>query len=119
MCGRYQIQVGGENSAMTVNWTKAQRKAAHTARWAVTMTKVRIRQALARTRWQLVTFCGVSGAESVGVVDLMAIRKDIVRQLVKARASIDQQFDAHQCKREDTSRAATRIVRQATENKKT
>ncbi len=61
---------------MTVNWMKAQRKAAHTARWAVTMTKVRIRQALARTRWQLVTFCGVSGAESVGVVDLMAIRKD-------------------------------------------
>jgi hypothetical protein len=40
------------------------------------MTKVRIRQALARTRWQLVTFCGVLGAESVGVVDLMAIRKD-------------------------------------------
>ena len=61
---------------MTVNWMKAQRKAAHTARWAVTMTKVRIRQALARTRWQLITFCGVSGAESVGVVDLMAIRKD-------------------------------------------
>jgi len=51
---------------MTVNWMKAQRKAAHTARWAVTMTKVRIRQALARTRWQLVTFCWVSGAESVG-----------------------------------------------------
>jgi hypothetical protein len=45
--------------------------------------------------------------------------RHIVRQMVKARASIDQQFDAHQCKREDTSRAATRIVRQATENKKT
>jgi hypothetical protein len=26
---------------MTVDWLKAQRKAAHTARWAVTMTKVR------------------------------------------------------------------------------
>jgi hypothetical protein len=61
---------------VTVNWREAQRKASHTARWEVTMTKVRIRQALARTRWQLVTFCGVSGAESVGVVDLMAIRKD-------------------------------------------
>lgn len=45
--------------------------------------------------------------------------RHIVRQSVKARASIDQQFDAHQCKREDISRAATRIVRQATENKKT
>jgi hypothetical protein len=76
MCGRYQIQVRGENRAMTVNWMKAQRKAAHTARWAVTMAKVRIRRALARARWQSVTFCGASGGESVGVVDLMAIRKD-------------------------------------------
>ena len=41
---------------MAVDWTKAQRKAALTARWAVTMTKVRIRHVLARTRWQLVTF---------------------------------------------------------------
>ena len=38
--------------------------------------KVRIRGVLARTRWQLVTFCGRSGAESVGVVDLLAVRKD-------------------------------------------
>jgi hypothetical protein len=61
---------------MPVNWGRAQRKAARTARWAVTMTKVRIRRVLARTRWQLVTFCGVAGGESVGIVDLMAIRKD-------------------------------------------
>jgi hypothetical protein len=61
---------------MTVDWIKAQRKASHTARWAVTMAKVRIRRALARTRWQLVTFCGAAGGESVGVVDLIAIRKD-------------------------------------------
>jgi len=51
-------------------------KAAHTARRAMTMAKVRIRQAVARTRWQLVTFCGAAGGESVGVVDLIAIRKD-------------------------------------------
>jgi hypothetical protein len=31
---------------------------------------------LARTTWQLVTFCGEKGAESVGVVDLVAMRKD-------------------------------------------
>src|SRR5271169_2367773 len=61
---------------MAVDWTKAQQRAARTGRWAVTMAKVRIRRALARTRWQLVTFCGNSGGESVGVVDLMAIRKD-------------------------------------------
>jgi hypothetical protein len=61
---------------MLVNWKDAQQKAARTARWAVTMTKVRIRQIASRTRWQLVTFYGKSGAESVGVVDLLAIRKD-------------------------------------------
>lgn len=61
---------------MAVDWKQAQWKAAQTARWAVTMTKVRIRQTLARTRWQLVTFCGATGGESVGVVDLIAIRKD-------------------------------------------
>lgn len=36
---------------MAVDWTKAQQKAARTGRWAVTMAKVRIRRALARTRW--------------------------------------------------------------------
>ena len=48
------------------DWPQAQRKAASTARWAVTMTKVRIRRVLARTRWQLVTFYGKGGGESVG-----------------------------------------------------
>ena len=40
------------------------------------MAKVRIRRVVSRTRWQLVTFYGKSGGESVGVVDLLAIRKD-------------------------------------------
>ncbi len=40
------------------------------------MVKVRIREVASRTRWQLVTFYGKSGGESVGVVDLMAVRKD-------------------------------------------
>jgi hypothetical protein len=59
-----------------VDWKGAQQKAARTARWAVTMTKVRIRRIASRTRWQLVTFYGKSGAESAGVVDMLAIRKD-------------------------------------------
>ena len=58
------------------DWGNAQRKAAMTAKWSVTMTKVRIRKTIARTRWQLVTFCGVRGGESVGIVDLLAIRKN-------------------------------------------
>jgi hypothetical protein len=61
---------------MPVNWQEAQQEAARTARWAVTMAKVRIRRVASRTRWQLVTFYGKGGGESVGVVDLLAIRKD-------------------------------------------
>jgi len=37
---------------MPVDGKAAQRKAANTARWAVTMTKVGIRRVLSRTRWQ-------------------------------------------------------------------
>ncbi len=61
---------------MSIDWQRAQQKAASTAKWAVAMTKVRIRRVLSRTRWQLVTFCGVVGGESVGIVDLLAVRKD-------------------------------------------
>jgi len=61
---------------MSVDWKEAQQKAARTARWAVTMAKVRIRRVVSRTRWQLVTFYGRSGSESVGVVDMLAVRKD-------------------------------------------
>jgi hypothetical protein len=53
--------------------------AAYTERWAVTMTKVRIRQAVSRApfpHWHLLTFSGPDGGESRGVVDLIAIRKD-------------------------------------------
>ena len=64
------------NGSMTVNWKEAQQKEARTAGWAVTMTKVRIRQVVSRTRWQLVTFYGKAGAEPAGVVDVLAIRKD-------------------------------------------
>ena len=53
--------------------------AEQTQRWAVTMTKVAIRQAVARSpfpRWHFVSFGGREGNESRGVVDLIAIRKD-------------------------------------------
>ena len=68
-----------------MNWKEAQQKAALTARWAVTMVKVRIRRVASRTRWQLVTFYGKAGGESVGVVDLLAIRKDHSQPVVGIR----------------------------------
>ena len=61
---------------MPVDWNHAQKKAARTGRWAVTMAKVRIRRVLSRTHWQLISICGPSGGESVGVVDMVAMRKD-------------------------------------------
>jgi hypothetical protein len=62
-----------------VNYKERFRTAAYTEKWAVTMTKVRIRQAVAHTpfpRWHFVSFAGPDGGESRGVVDLIAIRKD-------------------------------------------
>ena len=50
-----------------------------TGKWAVTMTKVRIRQAVQdkpSPRWHLLSFLGPKGGESRGVVDMIAIRKD-------------------------------------------
>jgi hypothetical protein len=58
------------------DWRTAQQNAARIARWAVTMTKVRIVQCTAKTKWQLVTFLGPTGGESVGIVDMMAVRKN-------------------------------------------
>ena len=53
--------------------------AAYTGKWAVTMTKVRIRQVVSRVpfpHWHLLTFAGAAGKESRGVVDMIAIRKN-------------------------------------------
>lgn len=53
--------------------------ARETAAWAVTMAKVRIRQAIADNpwpHWHLLTFTGKSGREARGVVDMIAIRKN-------------------------------------------
>jgi hypothetical protein len=55
---------------------EAQVKAGRNAKWAVTMTKVRIRQCTGRVRWEFATFRGPAGGEAVGIVDLLAVRKD-------------------------------------------
>jgi hypothetical protein len=63
----------------TAEFKRRFRVAAYTEKWAVTMTKVCIRQAVASApfpRWHLLTFSGPDGGESRGVVDILAIRKD-------------------------------------------
>jgi hypothetical protein len=55
------------------------RRVTQNAKKAVTMAKVRIRQAVAKApwpQWHLLTFGGRKGGESTGVVDMVAIRKD-------------------------------------------
>jgi len=52
-------------------------KAIKTARWARTMTKVRITLgAKAAVKWHFVEFGGLTGAESRGIIDFVAIRKN-------------------------------------------
>jgi hypothetical protein len=68
-----------QSGAKSAEFKKRFKLAAYTEKWAVTMTKVRIRQVVARApfpRWHLLTFSGPEGGESRGVVDLIAIRKD-------------------------------------------
>ena len=63
----------------TAEYKKRFKIAAHTSKWAVTMTKVRIRRAVSEApwpHWHFVDFCGPHGCESRGVADLIAIRKD-------------------------------------------
>jgi hypothetical protein len=62
-----------------IDYKERFRTAAYTEKWAVTMTKVRIRQAVAHApfpRWHFVGFAGRDGGESRGVVDLIAVRKN-------------------------------------------
>lgn len=69
----------GDSKATDTNYKKRFKIAAYTEKWAVIMTKVCIRQAVAHApfpRWHLLTFVGPDGRESGGVVDLIAIRKD-------------------------------------------
>jgi hypothetical protein len=64
------------------------RLAVYTEKWAVTMTKVCIRQAVSASpwpHWHLLTFAGPDGGESRGVVDMIAIRKDHGDPLVGAK----------------------------------
>ena len=58
-------------------WKKASEAAHRTSRWAKTMTKWLITKNCKNgAKWHVVNFIGSANAESRGVVDLVAIRKD-------------------------------------------
>ena len=53
------------------------RKAQKTARWARIMTKWLVTYSCKTgAKWRFVEFGGITGAESYGIVDILAIRKD-------------------------------------------
>lgn len=54
----------------------ASRKAHSTGTWAKTMTQVLLSRAGGLPKWRVINFVGPGGAESRGIVDLLAIRKD-------------------------------------------
>jgi len=66
-----------------VDWSLAVEKAQNTGKAALEVTKWRINQITSKTKWQLVEFSGKKGGEAVGIVDLLAIRKDHVKTVKK------------------------------------
>ncbi len=71
--------VAGIKAAHTIDYNDRVQLAKATERWAMTMAQVGVRRDAARAawpRWQFAIFHGAGGRESVGVVDLIAVRKD-------------------------------------------
>ena len=71
-----EFDPSGREANSQPDWKAAPSKASRSGKWAITMTKWLITKAKGKTTWQLVTFCGPKGGESVGIVDLVAIRKN-------------------------------------------
>jgi hypothetical protein len=64
-------------AAESANWAAAVAQAKKTATWAKTMTRVLITNATGKQpKWEIVNFLGPKKAESRGIVDLLAIRRD-------------------------------------------
>jgi len=76
-CGGLAPAFGNKAEETDVIELSPGRKAQRTARWARTMTKWLItKSGKASVRWRFVEFGGLNGAESYGIVDIMAVRKN-------------------------------------------
>ena len=76
-----------------VDWSIAVERAQNTEKAALEVTKWRINQLTSKTKWQLVEFSGTKGHEAVGIVDLLAIRKDHVKTVKKVGLKPGDLFD--------------------------
>ena len=82
-----------ERPHRNVDWSIAVEKAQNTEKAALEVTKWRINQLTSKTKWQLVEFSGKKGHESVGIVDLLAIRKNHVKTVKKVGLKPGDLFD--------------------------
>jgi len=87
------ISIKKEKSHRNVDWSVAVEKAQNTEKAATEVTKWRINQLTSKTKWQLVEFSGKKGHEAVGIVDLLAIRKDHVKTVKKVGLKPGDLFD--------------------------
>ncbi len=82
-----------ETHTKKVNRDLILEKSQNTAKAALEITKWRINQLTSKTKWQLVEFTGKKGHEAVGIVDLLAIRKDHVKTVKKVGLKPGDLFD--------------------------
>ena len=82
-----------EKAHRDVDWSVAVEKAQNTEKAALEVTKWRINQLTSKTKWQLVEFSGKKGHEAVGIVDLLAIKKDHVKTVKKEGLKPGDLFD--------------------------
>jgi len=76
-----------------VDWGIAVERAQNTGKAALEVTKWRINQLTSTTKWKLVEFTGEKGHEAVGIVDLLAIRKNHVKAVKKEGLKPGDLFD--------------------------
>ena len=82
-----------EKPHRNVDWSVAVERAQNTEKAAIEVTKWRINQLTSKTKWQLVEFSGKKGHEAVGIVDLLAIRKNHVKTVKKVGLKPGDLFD--------------------------
>jgi hypothetical protein len=58
------------------DWVAAAAKATRTHKWSITMTRWLVSRLRTKPVWKLITFGGPQGEESIGVVDILALRKN-------------------------------------------
>ena len=85
--------INKERTHRNVDCSIAVEKAQNTEKAALEVTKWRIGQLTSKTKWQLVEFSGKKGHEAVGIIDILAIRKNHLKTIKKVGLKPGDLFD--------------------------